>query len=173
MYCTNCGTKNPENANFCLKCGNSLTLSNNQHSISLINSLDDNKSAVKKNINTINTATVKNEDNVSRVAKGVLGGLMAYYIVLPEIVILSIIIGILFHSWLLFGLTLAVSIVIYNNHKLAWILIILLSLVWGIIGYGVGSIFGSESGEIVLGIIGFLLGLGVHASVLDFYDLLK
>ena len=84
-----------------------------------------------------------------------------------EIMILAAIAGIATESWWVFGgtfLGLTASLFI---KPLAIVIIVLLSLAWGLAGYGIGTLFETIEASIVLAILGFVIGLGVHLSALE------
>ncbi|OQC14413.1 MAG: hypothetical protein BWX72_01374 [Firmicutes bacterium ADurb.Bin080] len=87
-------------------------------------------------------------------------------ILFGEIAIVAIITGFIYHSWWVFGgvlLALIIGIVIPG---VAIFVAIGFSIVWGFIGYAIGSYFSSEA-SIVLAAIGFLAGLGLHLSAIE------
>lgn len=88
-------------------------------------------------------------------------------ILFGEIFIVSIVVGITMQSWWWFGGILLGLIIMLFIRPLAMVLMILLSACWGLIGYGIGSIFNSTGAMIILALIGFLAGLGVHLSGLQ------
>lgn len=84
-----------------------------------------------------------------------------------EIGIISIILGLVTQSWwwwagTFFGLIFALQI-----KPIAFILIIALSSVWGVIGYCIGSVIGSQGAMEVISLTGFIVGIGVHLSALE------
>ncbi len=83
-----------------------------------------------------------------------------------EIVIISAAIGFVLTSWIYFGLSLFVLLFCLLFKPLAMIVSLALSICWGIIGYLIGTMF-SHDASIVLGIIGFFAGLGLHASAIQ------
>jgi len=91
-------------------------------------------------------------------------------ILFTEIILISIGYGLAEKSWYIFGGVFLGLIFILQIKVLSYLLLILLSIVWGAIGYGLGTIFGSTEAMVVLSILGFLLGLGVHFSALEGYE---
>jgi len=84
-----------------------------------------------------------------------------------EIVILAILAGLLASSWWVFGAMFVGLIAALYVQKLAVILMLAFSLVWGLIGFGVGSLFDSTAASVVLSVIAFLSGFGIHMSALQ------
>ena len=84
-----------------------------------------------------------------------------------EIIIISIGVGLYAQSWLIFGFTFFALIGALFIPAIAGPFMITLSVLWGVIGYGIGAIFDSTGASIVLGAIGLLAGLGVHFSALQ------
>jgi|SRR5690606_7718636 len=84
-----------------------------------------------------------------------------------EILIISIISGLYWDSWLIFGSLLFSLIIFLTIKPLAIILCIFLSLSWAIIGFFIGSFFNSTSASIVMSLIGFFASLGIHLSALN------
>jgi len=84
-----------------------------------------------------------------------------------EIVILSVLAGGLAQSWWVFGAMFVGLIAALYVQKLAVILMLAFSLVWGLIGFGVGSMFDSTAASVVLSVIAFLSGFGIHMSALQ------
>ena len=72
-------------------------------------------------------------------------------ILMTEIFIIAVVCGLYFTSWWVFG----------------GVLLVLLSVGWGAVGYGIGSMFGSTGASIVLGVIGLLAGVGSHLGALQ------
>ena len=99
-------------------------------------------------------------------------------ILFVEIVLISITVGAMSPSWMgspwswgifwsVAGAVFVALIVAMNIRPLAWLLIILISLMWGGIGFSIGNMFESLATSIALGTIGFLIGLAIHLSALD------
>ncbi|WP_217511854.1 hypothetical protein [Vibrio metschnikovii] len=88
-------------------------------------------------------------------------------ILFGEMTIISIVIGLYAQSWWIFGITLAGLIIALFIPIIAIPLMVVLSIGWGIIGYGIGALFGSTGASVVIGIIGFVAGIGVHFSALQ------
>lgn len=88
-------------------------------------------------------------------------------ILMGEVLIISICLGLYTQSWWIFGIALIGLLVSLYIPYIAIPLIIALSLGWGVIGYGIGSLFSSTGASVVLGIIGVLSGLGCHFAALE------
>ena len=70
-------------------------------------------------------------------------------------------------SWLVFGL-LFIGFAICLVHKpLARVISVIFALLWGVAGVGLGWIFESTSAMIMLGIIGFTMGLALNLTGAD------
>jgi hypothetical protein len=83
-----------------------------------------------------------------------------------EIAIVSIAAGLLCGSWWVFGglfFGLIIGIVVPG---ISLFLAVGFSIAWGVIGYAVGSVF-SGGASIILAAIGFLGGLGLHLSAIE------
>ena len=83
-----------------------------------------------------------------------------------EIIIISISVGLYYSSWIYFGVVFFGLLVFSVIKPLATILSIVLSALWGLIGYVIGSHF-SHHAAIVLAVIGFLAGIGAHLSAMQ------
>lgn len=101
-------------------------------------------------------AIVQSESN-SRAVK-------TYY---GEIFIISVILGLLFESWLLAGLSFFLLAVGINIPILSTLIILGMCIVWGFGGFLLGSILTPMAG-VVLGIIFFLWSLAVHRSAREY-----
>lgn len=88
-------------------------------------------------------------------------------LLLKEIFIIAIIIGVLTKSWWAGGGTFALFMVGLHFSIIAIPLIFILSLIWGGIGYSVGTLFESPGASWVIGIFAFLGGLGAHLASLE------
>lgn len=84
-----------------------------------------------------------------------------------EVGIVSIALGLLSSSWIVFGLTAIVLIVGMNFKQTAMIIGILLTIMWIFIGWKIGAAFGSASASVVISVIFALISIGVHASTFD------
>ncbi len=89
-----------------------------------------------------------------------------------EILIIAILSGLAFQSWWVFGGVILGLPIMLGFRVLALVLCVLLSLVWGAIGFGIGAVIGggSMSASIVIGILGILAGLGTHLSALEWTE---
>lgn len=88
-------------------------------------------------------------------------------ILIAEIFIIAIVVGLINKSWWIGGGTLAALIIALQIKVIAIPLMIVFSLVWGGIGYGIGTLFESSGASWVIGIIAFLCGLGTHMAGLQ------
>lgn len=88
-------------------------------------------------------------------------------ILFGEITILSIFLGVFFKSWWIFGLVFLGCIIALRFERIALFMCIGFSIVWGVIGYGIGTLFDSIGASVVLGIIGLLSGLGANLRALE------
>jgi hypothetical protein len=84
-----------------------------------------------------------------------------------EIIIVATIAGVMYKSWWVFGVVLLALIIGIVIPRIAIFLAIGFSIAWGIIGYSVGNWFGSSGASLVLAMIGFLAGLGLHLSAIE------
>lgn len=84
-----------------------------------------------------------------------------------EIIAIAVAAGAGTESWWVFGgVFIALTGGLYIR-VIAIPLMVVLSCFWGLIGYGIGSAADSTGAAVVLGILGFLMGLGVHFSALQ------
>jgi len=88
-------------------------------------------------------------------------------VLLTEIFIISAACGFIGGSWWVFGGALVLLFVILSVKVLSQIFIVFLSLGYGLVGYGIGFLFDSTGAIVVLSVIGFLCGLGLHLSGLQ------
>ncbi|WP_447868307.1 hypothetical protein [Rahnella aceris] len=88
-------------------------------------------------------------------------------VLLAEIFIISAVCGFVGSSWWAFGGSLILLFIILSVKVLSQIFMVVLSLGWGLVGYGIGSVFGSVGAMVVLSVIGFICGLGLHLSGLQ------
>lgn len=84
-----------------------------------------------------------------------------------EIFIVSIGLGILLQSWLVFGLAFFLLAVGINIPILSTLIILGMCIVWGLGGFLLGSFLTPMAG-VVLGIIFFLWSLAVHRSAREY-----
>ncbi|WP_150284188.1 hypothetical protein [Rummeliibacillus sp. TYF-LIM-RU47] len=80
-----------------------------------------------------------------------------------EMFIISVALGIIFSSWWIFGIVLIGSFILFNIEYTAKILLLILTLAWGVIAYKIGHVFGI-SAAIVLGALALLFAGGIHFS---------
>jgi 4-hydroxybenzoate polyprenyltransferase len=88
-------------------------------------------------------------------------------ILFVEITFVAIFIGMASKSWWAFGAALISLFIAINYKPLALVLAVLLSIAWGAIGAAIGTAFESTGAAVVLGVLGFLIGLGTHLSGLE------
>lgn len=88
-------------------------------------------------------------------------------ILIAEIFIIAIAAGFMKQSWWVGGGTFAALMIGLQFKVIAVPLLFLLSLVWGAIGYGIGTLFESPGASWVIGIFAFLCGVGVHMAGLQ------
>lgn len=88
-------------------------------------------------------------------------------ILFGEIFLIAGGLGLYTESWWVFGGLFIGLIIGLFIPFVAIPLMILLSLCWGAIGFGIGTLFGSTAAAAVLGIIGLLAGAGVHMAALE------
>lgn len=86
------------------------------------------------------------------------------YFIFGEFFFISLILGLSYSSWEIFGCSLLILMIFSCIAPLAKILAIILAICWGIIGYSIGTLFQSTGAIIVLSALGFLFGLGIHIS---------
>lgn len=79
-----------------------------------------------------------------------------------EILIVSIVIGIYFSSWWLFGGVFLGSIFLMLIKPVRFILFVLLSIGCGIVGWIIGQLVGGTGASVVLAIIAALASGGAH-----------
>jgi hypothetical protein len=87
-----------------------------------------------------------------------------------EFAIIAVIIGLVTRSWWWGGGSFVMMSVALFIKPLAIILVVLLSLGWSAVGYVIGAMFSSTQAMIVLAIIGFLAGIGVHTSAMEWAE---
>lgn len=104
--------------------------------------------------------------NVRRSIKDAETNEQATGIVLLEAIILSIVLGFIFSSWLVFGGILIGSFIMFHYNYTAKILAIGFTTAWVIIAYKIGSLFGTSAG-LVLGVISIFVVGGIHLLALE------
>ena len=87
-----------------------------------------------------------------------------------EIAIISILVGVGTQSWWWGGGVFLGLIISLFIKPLAIVLMLLLSICWGVVGYGIGGLFDSNGAMVVLAILGFLIGAGIHFSALEWAE---
>lgn len=88
-----------------------------------------------------------------------------------ELIIVSIVLGVLTHSWIVFGISLVGLIICFQIRKIAIILSVILSIGWGFTAWAIGDFFGiSTTGLIVISIIAALCGGGYHMASMEYIE---
>lgn len=85
-----------------------------------------------------------------------------------EVIIISIVLGFLTHSWIVFGLLLIGLMIGINFKNFAIAIGILLTLMWIFIGWKIGSGLDSVAASVVISVIFGLISIAVHAGAHDF-----
>jgi hypothetical protein len=88
-------------------------------------------------------------------------------ILYAEIFLIAVAFGLHTQSWWVFGAAVIGLFIAISIPFIAIPLIVLLSTCWAAIGFGIGSMFDSTEASVVLAIIGFLSGLGVHMAAIQ------
>lgn len=99
---------------------------------------------------------------------GVLGAIYDYKnrkIIGTELIIIAVTSGIYFASWWVFGGVLIGLILMFSIKILSFLLCIILTLVWGLLGFMIGQSIGGNAPSFVFAGIGLLLGYFVHSSM--------
>jgi len=84
-----------------------------------------------------------------------------------QILVVAVVIGFIAESWLIFGAVLIGLIWSLQFREVAQIVCVVFALAWGGVGFAIGKANESKEATIVLAIIGFLIGLGVNLSGLQ------
>ncbi len=84
-----------------------------------------------------------------------------------EIFLLAVMMGLYFHSWIVFGLVFLGLLVVLFVKTLAMILIVGFSIVWGVLGWALGSLFDSTGASITIAVIAFLASFGANLAALE------
>lgn len=84
-----------------------------------------------------------------------------------EVIVISVVLGFLTQSWIVFVLLLIGLIAGINIKNFVIGISILLTIMWILIGWKIGATFGSVSASVVLSILFALISIGVHASAFD------
>lgn len=90
-------------------------------------------------------------------------------IVFAELFFIVAAIGFYTQSWIWFGAAFVCSLIIVFIPILNMLLMLILSICWGVIGYSVGTLF-STSASVILAIIAFIIGCGIHFSALTYIN---
>ena len=112
----------------------------------------------------------------SQIRKGIIQAQFdtkSFNVLVGEIFIVTVLLGIGFHSWLMFGLSFLAFIILISLPQTAGPIIFAFSFIWGLIAFDIGFFvcgggFGGFIGGIVFGAIGFLMGLGIHLSAVQY-----
>jgi hypothetical protein len=92
----------------------------------------------------------------------------AFGFIATEILLLSIVVGFEIGSWFAgIGVFIGLIFALVILKKLAFFLMIGLSIIWGYIGYIIGGLFGTEA-MFALAILGFLVGVGIHLQSIQY-----
>lgn len=86
-----------------------------------------------------------------------------------EVFAISIAAGLYYQSWWVFGGILFAMLIMLNVRVLAIVLLGILSLLWGGVGWYIGSYFWETSAAVVLGVILLSTG-GMHMSALEWVE---
>lgn len=100
--------------------------------------------------------------DTSRPARNRAGRLRGEPMVVAEFLLIAFVVGIVTKTWLGFVGTFAGLYAIYRFTRLSAVLALALSLYWGLLGYHVGVAAGGFAGGVLLGGVGFVVGIGVH-----------
>ena len=90
-------------------------------------------------------------------------------IIINEIWIVSIVLGLIFQSWWVFGGALFGMVIIFMVVELAKIFILLASLFWAIVFGFIFSLIGGPPAAIIIGIFAFLASMGIHEFALQYF----
>lgn len=177
MFCSQCGTEAKDEARFCHNCGQSLQSTTlpvpappspalspatfKQRPPAIIVTAREPRTAspaptgsaaVRKGM----TQAKFNDENSS--------------IMIGEMMLISAVAGLAASSWWWFGGVFLGFVVAMSIRPLAKVLAFVLSLGWGIVGYGIGMVFDSQAASVVLGLLGFMCGIGMHMSALQWFQ---
>ncbi|MEW9570163.1 zinc-ribbon domain-containing protein [Rhodanobacter sp. Si-c] len=178
MFCANCGAKANDEAHFCQSCGQSLKAAtlpvpatpSTPESLSPASFKQQSPTAT---VVTVTSRTAQPSPTGSAAVRK--GMTQAKFneensgIMVGEIMLISIATGMATTSWWWFGGLFLGLVVAMNIKPLAKLLAFVLSLGWGLVGYGIGVIFHSQPASIVLGLLGFMCGLGLHLSAIQWF----
>lgn len=87
-----------------------------------------------------------------------------------EIFLISVGLGLGVKSWWVFGGALVGLYIVLLVPYLGTVLLLLLSAIWGYIGWEIGSLFKNVGAQVVLGALAFLSGVGVHFSARQWFE---
>lgn len=94
----------------------------------------------------------------------------SFVIIAIEIAIIAVGMGVYFKSWWWFGGVYLMLLAAIQIRQLSLPVMFLGSLLWGLSGFLIGSLFGSYAAQIVIGVISFIIGLSVHFSAIEWVD---
>jgi hypothetical protein len=83
-----------------------------------------------------------------------------------EIFLIAAGLGFYMSSWYVFGGVLIGLMIALFIPYISILLMLLLSISWGVIGYWLGQFFSVEASYVLAG-LGFIMGLGVHFAALE------
>jgi len=87
-----------------------------------------------------------------------------------EIFFLALAVGITNGSWLAFGAVYIGSIIFIRISVISAIFCLLLSFIWGALGYEIASFIEIEHANLVIATLFFVISLGVHFSAFEWLD---
>lgn len=82
--------------------------------------------------------------------------------VVAEFFLVAFVVGIMTKTWLGFLGTFVGLFALYRFTRLSALLVLALSLYWGLLGFHLGAALGGVAAGAMLAIAGFVVGLGVH-----------
>ena len=93
----------------------------------------------------------------------------AFGVLAIEITIVAVALGFYFKSWWVGGGVWLGAIMLSAVSKWFGIfLALVLSIVWGLIGFAIGTMFENTGAEVVCAALGFLIGLGTHLGAMQY-----
>jgi hypothetical protein len=91
-------------------------------------------------------------------------------VIAGEVFLLSLLLGHFSGSWLVFVGSFLALVIAFQIKKLAVLLCVGFSIVWGVIGFYIGGYLGGTEAKIALSILGFIMGLGANFSSLEWME---
>jgi len=82
--------------------------------------------------------------------------------VVAEFFLIAFVVGIMTKTWLGFLGTFIGLYALYRFTRLSALLVLALSLYWGVLGFHLGAALGGVAAGALLAVTGFVVGLGVH-----------